>query len=124
MKGKTTFFKNKLFVSAFLVMLIVSFSTVVLAVGGKRGDDAVDAVVDFIDQAMGDFPLLGKIFGNERMSVYIEEQAPFNVVTKNGKVESPNPEGTANQTIKVYDAGTIDQLVDEELTPPGASCSR
>lgn len=159
MNDKNTFFKNKLFVSAFLVVFIVVFnvslfSTQVFAVmscdeclkscagtcvvggGGcfcyeklppmvappgkiASQEDAGKIILSTcVDQAMVDFPFLGKIFGNERMNVYIGGQAPFNIVTSGGKVESLGAGEIGNPSMKVYaDMGTINQLIAGELTP-------
>ena len=80
-----------------------------------------DAIYDTINQAMVDFPLLGKIFGNEKMNVYVREMAPFNVVTRNGRVENLNPGETEAPTMRVYsDMGTVNQLIAGEVTPLAA----
>lgn len=82
---------------------------------------AADAIYDTINQAMVDFPFLGKIFGNERMNVYIDDQAPFNIITSGGRVESLNHGEIENPTMRVYtDMGTIDQLIAGELMPVDA----
>lgn len=80
--------------------------------------NAADTIYDAINQTMVDFPLLEKIFGNERMNVYIGEQAPFNIVTSGGKVESLGAGEIGNPSMKVYaDTGTVNQLIAGEMTP-------
>ncbi|MFQ5814893.1 MAG: DUF4157 domain-containing protein [Candidatus Hydrothermarchaeaceae archaeon] len=82
---------------------------------------SADTIYDTIDQAMVDFPFLAKIFGNEKMNVYVGEMAPFNVVTQNGGIESLNPGEIGNPTMKVYtNTGTINQLIAGEITPTDA----
>jgi hypothetical protein len=77
-----------------------------------------NTLADAVNQAMVDFPFLARIFGNERMNVFVDRLEPFSIVTKNGKVESISTGEIRDPTLKVYsDTGAVDQLIAGELTP-------
>jgi len=79
---------------------------------------AADTIYDAVNQTMVNFPFMGKIFGSEKMNIYIDDQTPFNIITSGGRVESLNPGEIENPTMLVNsDMETIDQIIAGTLTP-------
>jgi len=82
---------------------------------------AADAVYDAVNRAMSDFPFLARIFGEERMNVYVKGLEPFSIVTRNGRVKELRPGGLDDPTMKVYTSlETVKKLGLGEITPVDA----
>ncbi len=90
--------------------------------GSYNASKAKFAVAGSLNRAMVDSPFLKKIFGNERMNVYVEGQEPFSIVTQNRKVQTTRWDpGEFSPSVRVYtDMDTINQLVTGELAPTDA----
>ena len=57
-----------------------------------------------------------KMFGNQRINVYIEDYKNFNAVTKSGKLSNLEEGSLDNPTLKVYtNKETADKLINGEL---------
>jgi len=75
-------------------------------------------------EVAGQSRLIDKIFGNERINFYLDQNLFFGVVTSDGKIIEQNMVGITNPTLNVYTEGeTIQKMIDGRHTIEDAIAS-
>jgi len=105
-------------------MLSLSAFSVVAEINNSNSSNArpekinVAQFVAFYNQEVaGKSGIIDKIFGNERINLYLDEELAFGVVTSNGRIIDQNEKGVESPTLDVFiKSDDLQDLISNRLT--------